>query len=423
MRATGAKSIGTLLVAILVVGLLAGLAGALVTVLLQAVEHLAYGYSSGSFLVGVEHAPGGVRVAALGVAGLLGGIGWWALRRFGRPVVTVEESVDGARMPVLSTPLTVLLQIVMVGLGASVGRELAPRLLGALAADQLSRARGITPGTRRILVAAGAGAGLAAVYNVPLGGALFTLEILLAEFTPEAVLAALGTSVIATVVARIVVAPTALYALPTVDVTPGWLLFACAAGPVLGLAGIGFDSMTRRARAWRPRPRWQLIAMPVTFLLVGAIAVAQPSVLGNGKALAQLAIDSNGPIGLLLLLALLKALATAATIFSGADGGTLTPSVSIGAALGAAAALPLAQVVPGLSVAGGAVIGAAAFLAAAMQAPMTAAVLLIEFTGSSPQVALPVLVAVVGATVIRRLVPQRGAARSRSGESTGVDGG
>ena len=423
MRVGETRSIWSLLGAILLVGVAAGAAGALVTVVLHAVEHLAYGYSSGPFLAGVEHAPGAVRVAALGVAGLLGGIGWWALRRFARPVVTVEDAADGARMPVVSTPITVLLQLVVVGLGASVGRELAPRLLGALAADQLGRTRGISPGRRRVLVAAGAGAGLAAVYNVPLGGALFALEILLAEFTPEAVLAALGTSIVATVVARIVVPSSALYTLPRFEVTSGWLLFACAAGPILGFAGIGFDAMTRHARNWRPRPRWQLVTMPVTFLLIGLIAVAEPAVLGNGKALAQLSIESAGPIALLLLLAALKAVATASTIFSGADGGTLTPSVSIGAALGAAATLPLVPVVPGLSVGGGALIGAAAFLSAAMQAPLTAAVLMIEFTGSDTRVVLPVLVAVAGATAVRRLVSGRRSSPTRATDATGVDGG
>jgi H+/Cl- antiporter ClcA len=420
---SGTRSIWPLLGAILLVGAAAGAAGALVTVVLHTVEHLAYGYSSGPFLTGVERAPAAARVTALVVAGLLGGVGWWALRRFARPVVTVEDAVDGARMPVVSTPITVLLQLVVVGLGASVGRELAPRLLGALAADQLGRVRGIAPGTRRVLVAAGAGAGLAAVYNVPLAGALFALEILLAEFTPEAVLAALGTSVVATVVARIAVPSAALYSLPHFPVTPGSLLFACAAGPVLGFAGIGFDAMTRRARDRRPRPRWQLLTMPVTFLLIGLIAVIQPSVLGNGKALAQLSIVSTGPVGLLLVLAVLKALATTSTIFSGADGGTLTPSVSIGAALGAAAALLLAPVVPGSSVAGGALIGAAAFLSAAMQAPLTAAVLMIEFTGSDTRVVLPVLIAVAGATAVRRLVSGRRSSRARAADATGVDGG
>ncbi|MBW4043286.1 MAG: chloride channel protein [Acidobacteria bacterium] len=423
VRPGGRRSIWTLLAAIVAVGVAAGLAGALVAIALKAVEHLAYGYSSGPFLVGAEHAPAVVRVAALGIAGLLGGVGWWALRRFGRPVVAVEDAVEGSPMPASSTLGTVALQIGVVGLGASIGRELAPRLLGALAAERIARVGRLAPGTRRVLIAAGAGAGLAAVYNVPLGGTLFALEILLAEFTPEALLATLGTSAIATVVARIAVPATSLYAVPRVEVTPGWLLFALIAGPVLGLAGTGFDAMTRHARRWRPRPRLQLIAMPVAFLLVGGLAVAQPSVLGNGKALAQLSIDSAGPLELLLLLAVLKALATAATIFSGADGGTLTPSVSIGAALGAAAALPVVHLLPGVSVAAGAVMGAAAFLAAAMEAPLTAAVLLIEFTGSDAQVVLPVLLAVAGATVVRRLVRRRFAARTRSTDAAGVDGG
>lgn len=421
MRTADGTPVGPLVLATLATGIAAGGAGALVAALLQLVEGLAYPASDESFLIAVEQAPAWVRVVALGVAGVLGGVGWWALRRFGRPVVAIEDAVAGARMPAASTLGTVLLQIIVVGLGASIGRELAPRLLGALAAGRLAALAGISPRMRRILIAAGAGAGLAAVYNVPLGGALFALEILLVECSPAAVLATVGTSAIATVVARVVVPPTALYPLPRLEVTWGWLLFALLAGPVLGLAGTGFDALTRRARRWRPRPRWQLLAMPAIFLLVGLLAAAEPSLLGNGRAMAQLVFGAGLPLALLLLLAALKALATAGTIYSGADGGTLTPSVSIGAALGAAAGLPFVQLVPGLSIAGCAAIGAAAFLAAAMQAPLTAAVLLLEFTGGDATAVLPVLIAVAGATLVRRLVaPRRPGTAGGLARSAGV---
>src|ERR1019366_6457903 len=182
-----------------------GISGLVVSLLLHQLEHLAFGYSSGTFLDGVVGASPTRRVLALGIAGVVGALGWWALRRWAKPVVSVEASVAGKPMPRLVTLANAGLQIVIVGLGASIGRELAPRELGALAAGWLSERAGLTARERRILVACGAGAGLAAVYDVPLGGAIFASEILLAEISLATALPALATAAIATLVAQFAV--------------------------------------------------------------------------------------------------------------------------------------------------------------------------------------------------------------------------
>jgi H+/Cl- antiporter ClcA len=190
------------------VGVGAGIGGVVVSVALHGIEHVAYGYWSGTFLDGVTQATPWQRVAALAVAGMVGGVGWWALRRWGAPTVSVEQSVAGTRMPPLSTAVNVGLQVIIVGLGASIGREVAPRELGAAFAGWLSDKSHVTHRERRILIACGAGAGLAAVYSVPLGGALFAIEILLAEISFATAVPALATAAIATIVARIVVPST-----------------------------------------------------------------------------------------------------------------------------------------------------------------------------------------------------------------------
>lgn len=382
-------------------GLGAGLGALLVAALLRLVQHSVYGYASGTFLDGVREAPPGLRVAALAVAGLVGGFGWWALRRWARPAVRVEEALDGAGMPSGTTVATAALQITVVALGASIGREVAPRMLGALVADKLSVH--VSPRTRRILVACGAGAGLGAVYNVPLGGALFSLEVLLGEFGPSAVLVATSTSVIATLVARPVVPNTFLYLTRSMHQTPSLVVYAALVGPILGFVGWVF---LRLNAAERPRPEgWRvLIVMPLVFTAVGTVAIAFPALLGNGRALGQVAFGLLAPAGVLALLALLKLLVTTATIASGAEGGSLTPSVAIGAAAGAAGAVAWSLVQPDLSISAGAVVGAAAVLAVTLNAPLTAGVLVLEFTGSSAQMILPVLITVAGAALTRRLV-------------------
>ena len=386
------------------VGVGAGISGLVVSLALRGIEHLAYGYSAGTFLDGVSHAPPWQRVAVLTVAGVIGGVGWWALRRWGTRVVSVEQSVSGRRMPPLSTIINAGLQVVIVGLGASIGREVAPRELGAAIAGWLSDTTGVTSRERRILIACGAGAGLAAVYSVPLGGALFAVEILLAEISFTTALPALGTAAIATIVARIAVPAAPLYTMPRFDLTPSLFVWALVAGPVLGFAAIAFVRLARFAERIRPRSWWILLVMPVVFTAVGLIALPFPEVLGNGRALGQTAFSGLMPFGILGVLALVKLVTTTATIGSGAAGGTLTPSLAIGASLGAALGGLWQLTWPGGPVAAFAFVAAAAFLASTMRAPFTAIVLVIEFTNQGPALLVPTMLCVAGAVTVSYLL-------------------
>ncbi|HEU0206389.1 MAG TPA: chloride channel protein [Pseudolysinimonas sp.] len=393
-----------LIVVTALVGIGAGLSGLVVALALHGIEHLAYGYSRGTFLTGVTGASAGVRVASLALAGLIGGVGWWVLRRWSARLVSIEQSVAGERMPLLTTVVNVCLQVVIVGLGASIGREVAPRELGAALAGWLSERAGVTARERRILVACGAGAGLAAVYNVPLGGALFAVEILLAEVSFATVLPALATAAIATIVARIVVPSTPLYSLGSFDLNPSLFVWAIVAGPILGFAAVGFVGLARRAERIRPRSWWILIVMPIVFTAVGMTAIPFPEVLGNGRALGQTAFSAAVSIGMLALLALVKTATTVATIGSGAAGGTLTPSLAVGACAGAALGGVWELAWPGGPVAAFAFVAAAAFLASTMRAPFTAIVLVVEFTNQGPSLLVPTMLCVAGAVTVSYLL-------------------
>ena len=173
-------------------------------------------------------------------------------------------------------------------------------------AGWLSDKAGVTSRERRILIACGAGAGLAAVYGVPLGGALFTVEILLAKISFATALPALATAAIATVVAQIVVPSTPLYTMPHLDLTPSLFVGATPAGPVLGFASIGFVRPVRFAATIRPQSWWILLVMPVAFATVGLIAIPFPEVLGNGRALGQAAFSGLVPVGVLGVLGVLR---------------------------------------------------------------------------------------------------------------------
>jgi CIC family chloride channel protein len=401
-----------LVVVTLLVGVGAGVGGALVALLLHAIQHLAFGYSEGTFLEGLLEAPPVNRVVALAVAGVIGGVGWWLLRRWGsrdprHTIVSVEASVGGRRMPGLVTLLNAGLQIVIVGLGASIGREVAPREVAALWSGWLSERAGVSARERRILVACGAGAGLAAVYSVPLGGAVFAVEILLAEVSFATVLPALATSGIAALVARVVVPANPLYRVEQVPLSPTIVVWSVLAGPLIGLAAVGFVRAASFAQRHRPQ-RWGiLVVMPVAFVAIGVVALWFPAILGNGRALGQLALGASLPVLLLLAITVLKAVATVGTIGAGAAGGTLTPSLAIGAGLGLAVGDAWLLLWPGAPLAGFALLGAAAFLAVTMRAPLTALVLVMEFTGQGPALLVPLMLCVAGAVAVGYLIERR----------------
>lgn len=406
------KWILRLVVVTALVGVGAGIGGGLVYLALHSIQHLAFGYSEGTFIDGLLKAPPVNRVVALAVAGVLGGVGWWALRRWGRlkpkhAIVSVESAVGGRRMPWFVTIANAGLQIVIVGLGASIGREVAPRELGALAADWLSEKAGVNARERRILVACGAGAGLAAVYNVPFGGAVFAVEILLAEISFATVLPALASSAIATLVARLVVPANPLYPIEQFPLSPSVVVWAVLAGPVIGFAAIGFVRLIQFAQGIRPKSWGILIVMPLVFTAVGVVSLWLPAILGNGRSLGQLALTASMPVLLILVMTVVKVFATAGTIGSGAAGGTLTPSLAIGAGLGLTVGAAWNLVWPGAPVAVFALIGAAAFLAVTMRAPLTALLLVMEFTNQGPEMFAPVMLCVAGAVAVGYLFERR----------------
>lgn len=394
-----------LVVVTALVGVGAGVGGGLVYLGLHSIQHLAFGYSEGTFLDGLLDAPPANRVIALVVAGVVGAVGWyflraWGRRRADRAVVSIESAVGGRRMPGVVTLLNAGLQVVIVGLGASIGREVAPREIAAWWASWLSERAGVSARERRILVACGAGAGLAAVYNVPFGGAVFAIEILLAEISFATVLPALATSAIAALVARLVVPANPLYSVEQVPLHPQIVVWAILAGPIIGFAAVGFVRLTRLAQSHRPKSWGILIVMPLVFAAVGVASLWLPAILGNGRSLGQLAMSASLPVVIILVITLVKTAATVGTIGAGAAGGTLTPSLAIGAGLGLTLGGVWQLLWPGEPLAAFALLGAAAFLAVTMRAPLTALLLVMEFTNQGPDMLAPIMLCVAGAVAV-----------------------
>ncbi len=390
---------------VVLVGLGAGIAGALLMELLRAVQHLAWSYHSGNFLDAVQRTSSAHRVIVLVIGGVVAGAGAMLLSRFGSPGEVSEALwLRGAHVPLAASIARGVHSIVIVALGASLGREAAPQQTGAALASTLSEWAKLPEWQRRLLVACGAGAGMAAVYNVPLGGALFALEVLLGTLTLPLVLPALATSLIATAVAWIALPTHPTYSIPTYPVHASQIVWALIVGPIAGLAAVAWTWLIARAHALRPAG-WLRAATPIgVFAALGALAIAYPQLLGNGKGTVQLALVGELGVGLLAVLLVLKPLLTAACLGSGAPGGLFTPTLAYGALLGGLLGKGWVEIWPGAPLGTYAIIGGAAVLAASMQGPLAAVVLLLELTHHGDALMVPVLLAVVEATVLARIL-------------------
>jgi CIC family chloride channel protein len=389
---------------VVLIGLAAGLGGAALIELLRAVQHLAWSYHSGDFLDAVERTSSTRRVLVPLVGGVVAGAGTMLLARHSPGEVSEAIWLRGARVPLLASVARAIHSIVIVALGASLGREAAPQQVGAAVASSLSEWAKLPDWQRRLLVACGAGAGMAAVYNVPLGGALFALEVLLGTLTLPLVLPALATSLIATATAWIALPTAPTYTIPTYPVHASQIVWAIILGPIAGLAAIAWIWLIGRAHAMRPSGWMRLVAPVVVFTALGALAIAYPQLLGNGKPVVQLALVAKLSVALLAVLLVLKPLVTAACLGSGAPGGLFTPTLAYGVLLGGLLGEGWAQIWPGAELGGYAIIGGAAVLAASMQGPLAAVVLLLELTHHADALMVPTLIAVVEATVLARVM-------------------
>ena len=402
-------------IATVAVGITAGLGGMGLGLLLRFIQHVAFGYNlhatdvHQSFLEGVTAASPMRRVLALCICGVVGGIGWFALDRLGRPLVSVDEAVSETKrkMPIFSTCVNAVLQIVTVGLGSPLGREVAPREVGASLAGYISDRFRLSAENRRIMIACGAGAGLAAVYNVPLGGALFTIEVLLGSFALPAMVPALATAVIATLVAWIGLGNELIYSVPSLAISPSLVVWSIVAGPAFGMAAYAFLRMVRFARKAAPRDWRLIVGCGLVAPAIGLLAIRFPQLLGNGKGMVQMGLENALGINFAAILFCLKLVVTVAALRAGMRGGLLTPGLALGGTLGIVLGGFWNLAWPSVPAAAFAIVGSAAFLAACAKMPLTSIVLVVEFTRIGHDFLIPISLGVVGSVAISRLCMRR----------------
>jgi H+/Cl- antiporter ClcA len=367
--------------AVVIVGILAGLAGIATTCVLRFVQHATYHYTFGALLAGVTASSPIRRAVGPIIGAALAGLGWWILRRRSEVPPLAPTIARHDRVPRLTWSIDAALQVLLVGSGASLGREGAPRqfaaALGDLGTGWLKR---LSPRDREILLACAAGAGLGAVYAVPLAGAMFSARILLNTWQPRALGAALLTCGLAVAIGSASTHDQPTLAWPALEsaylLTAHGLLLA----PLALVVGLAFNWLVAAARPARLIRTWVLIpALAGAGLVMGICSHWWPELPGNGRSILTVSLDSTMTLTSAAAILLLKPLLTALFLRAGGAGGLLTPSLATGAAAGSVLILTINRLVgthlhtPAVSLA-----GAAGVLAVTQGSPIWAAIFVWE---------------------------------------------
>jgi chloride channel protein, CIC family len=300
---------------------------------------------------------------------------------------------------------------VSLGAGASVGREGPIAQIGGSLAATVAWAARLPVGERKVLIACGAAAGIAATFNAPLASILFAQEIVLLG---EAQLAHLSLIVVAAATSvatthAIFGSEPALHAVPFVMQSNWEVLTYAALGVLLGLLAVAYVRLFHATAAWVRRLGWP---RPVTLLgglaLVGVLAAAVPRNLADGYPVINEAISGRLMWEAAAVLMAAKIVGSVLSLASGAPGGVFGPILFIGAMTGASFRALSALVAPHLTGPNGsyALVGLGGFLAATTHAPLTAMFLLFEMT-EGYSVVVPALMTVgLGLIVAQRLEPE-----------------
>jgi CIC family chloride channel protein len=396
--------------AVLLTGIGTGLGAAGLTRLLEVIQHVAWNGSPTNILEAARHASAVRHLVVLLGGGILTGLGQLLLKEVssGNGIDTTAAIwIYAGRMPAVRTLGSAVLSIFAVGMGASLGREGAPKQAGAVFANFFADKGSLSDEQRRLLVSCGAGAGMGAAYGVPLGGALFALEVMRGKLALRYVLPALLASMLATGVSWIALPNAPTYIIPAYSYSASVLVWALLVGPIVGVASVGYVRLIRWADQHKPKGWQRLIAPVIALGLVGAVSIWFPQILGNGKDISQLLFTNQVAPLLLVALLVLKPAATAICIRGGTPGGLFTPSLTAGALLGAVLGHAWCWMWPGASPGLFALLGAGAVLAATTQGPVSAVVLMMELTGRDRSFILPLLIIVGTATLIARSIDSR----------------
>jgi CIC family chloride channel protein len=401
----------------LVLGLLASVAGAaagLIGVAFRLALERADGLRNTMVVLAHDHGLVGFLLLTTTCAGAVA-LAAWLVRHFsphasGSGIPHVEAALRGELPPAPAglIPVKFLGGLLAIGSGLALGREGPSVQMGAVIAHLVGKMSCRGWHDCKVLLAAGAGAGLAVAFNAPIAGAVFVLEELVGRFDPRIAVAALGASATAILVARPMLGDAPDFAVATMGYSGAalWPLFV-GLGVAAGLAAAVYartllTAVTVTDQLERCPVELQAAAIGA---LAGVLAWFEPELAGGGDQITQSTLAGNAALAAIPLAFLLRLAFGALSYAAATPGGLFAPMLVLGAQLGWLCGALCRLAFPGLDIAptAFAVVGMAAFFAGVVQAPVTGIVLVVEMTAGFT-ILLPMLAACFSAMLTARLL-------------------
>ena len=317
--------------------------------------------------------------------------------------VIEANALRGGKMSSRTGIKAAIASILSIGVGASVGREGPAVHLGASLSSWFARKLHLTRSLTRTLLGCGVGAAVAASFNAPIAGVLFASEVVVGHYALKAFAPIVIASVAGTAISRSHFGDFPAFAFETEIITSVWefpafvLLGVCA-----GIAAIIFMRSIFLAEDLAnkiPVPRWALPALGG--LGIGIIAIYFPQVLGVGYGITESALLMELSLILLIVLGVLKILATAISLGFGFSGGVFSPALVVGAMVGGAFGIIATTAIPEHSSGPAAytIVGMGALAASVLGAPISTTLIIFEMT-KNYALTIAVMLAVVISTEI-----------------------
>jgi CIC family chloride channel protein len=404
------------LVPALFVGIATGLGAIAFRYLITAVEWVGYTWfpsifpGLGKYFVLIIPTVGGLIVGIL--------VFYFAREAKGHGVPEVMEAValKGGRIRPVVALVKVMASSFSIGSGGSVGREGPIVQIGSALGSSLGQWLKLSDERVRNLVACGAAAGIAATFNAPIAGVVFALEIILGDFAVGYFSSVVVSAVAASVIGRAVFGNVPAFNIPVeYGINSLWeFAFYLVLGILAAVIGLIYTRLLYwsedRFDDWKLKPEW--IKPAIGGFLLGGLALIYPLVTGIswdrapqvfnvGYDIIEASLSNSLSLQFLLVMLVLKLIATSLTLGSGGSGGVFAPALFMGAMMGAAFELGINRLFPGVAAPAGAyaLVGMAALFAAIAHAPITAVLIMFELTGDY-RIILPMMLTTVVATIL-----------------------
>jgi chloride channel protein, CIC family len=391
----------------IIIGVIAGFAAVGVRLLIHGITNLSFP-GNGSLLENITALPWYWKIIIPAVGGLIVGplIYRFAPEAKGHGVPEVMASLiqKGGRIRPRVAVVKAIASSITIGTGGSVGREGPIIQIGASIGSTIGQVLNLSTRRTKTLLGCGAAAGIAAAFNAPIAGILFSLELLLMDFSADKLIPVALSSVISTTISRNIEGNFAAFSVLGYSMQSTYeLIFYLLLGIFSGVVSFIFikvlyfyeDLFDEKLKI----PSY--IKPIIGGILLGTLAIFFPNILGMGYDSINLALQGKMLIGLSLVLIFAKILATSVTLGSGSSGGIFAPSLFMGAMLGSMFGGLLNNIFPEITAGPGAyaLVAMAGLVAGTTRAPITAIIIVFEMTADY-HIILPLVIVCVISTYI-----------------------